>query len=71
MRKLQRLTESSKRVSDACKNAHPEIPWRELSGFRNVVVHDYLGIRIERILPIIQQDIPELKMKIRQILSPD
>jgi len=69
LRKLQLLTESSKRVSDACKAAHPEIPWRSLSGFRNVVVHDYLGIRTERILPIIRQDIPELKMRIRQILS--
>ena len=71
MRKLQLLTESSKRVSDTCKTAHPEIPWRELSGFRNVIVHDYLGIRIERIVPIVRQDIPALKSKILEILAPE
>ena len=69
LRKLQLLTESSKRVSVTCKAAHPEVRWNELAGFRNVVVHDYLGIRIERILPIVQQDIPQLRNQIQGILN--
>jgi uncharacterized protein with HEPN domain len=69
LRKLQLLTESSKRISATCKAAHPEVPWRELAGFRNVVVHDYLGIRVERILPIVGKDIPALKEQIHAILA--
>lgn len=69
VRRLQILTESSKRVSAALKAASPDVPWRELAGFRNVVVHDYLAISMERILPIISRDIPSLKEKLAAILA--
>jgi len=68
LRKLQILTESSMRVSAALKAAHSEISWRELAGFRNVVVHDYLGIRVERINPIVDHDLPKLKEQLQAIL---
>jgi uncharacterized protein with HEPN domain len=69
LRKLQLLTESSKRISAARKAAYPEVRWRELAGFRNVVVHDYLGLRAERILPIVAKDIPVLKEQLEAILA--
>ncbi len=69
LRKLQILAESSKRVSEARKTEFPQVRWRELAGFRNVVVHDYLGIRVERIMPIVSNDIPVLKAQILAILS--
>ena len=69
LRKLQILTESSMRVSVELKAAHNEISWRELAGFRNVVVHDYLGIRVERIGPMVNSDLPTLKGQIEAILS--
>jgi uncharacterized protein with HEPN domain len=68
LRKLQLLTESSKRISAACKAGHPEVPWRELAGFRNVVVHDYLGIRVDRITLIVAKDVPALKGQIEAII---
>jgi uncharacterized protein with HEPN domain len=69
LRRLQILTESSKRVSHELKAACPDVPWRELAGFRNVVVHDYLAISTERILPIVSRDIPSLKVKLATILA--
>jgi len=39
LRNLQTLAESSQRVSDARKAAHPEVAWRALAGFRNILVH--------------------------------
>ena len=69
LRKLQILAESSKRVSEVRKAEFSEVRWRELAGFRNVVVHDYLGIRVERILPIVRDDIPALKAQILAILA--
>lgn len=44
IRNLQTLTESSQRLSDRIKATEPQTPWRELAGFRNVIVHGYLGI---------------------------
>ncbi len=69
LRQLQMMTESSKRISEASKAANPQVPWRDLAGFRNVVVHDYLGIRVERITPIVKADLPLLKQQILAILS--
>ena len=69
LRRLQILTESSKRVSDELKAAYPDVLWRELAGFRNVVVHDYLAISTERILPIVSRDIPSLKENLATILA--
>ena len=44
IRNLQTLTESSQCLSDLIKATEPQVPWRELAGFRNVVVHGYLGV---------------------------
>jgi uncharacterized protein with HEPN domain len=43
LRNLQTLSEATQRLPDALKEAHPDIPWRDLSGFRNILVHNYLG----------------------------
>ena len=43
------MAESTQRVSEATRMRHPEINWRRIAAFRNVLVHDYLGIDIERI----------------------
>ena len=44
IRNLQTLAESSQRLSSEIKATEAQIPWRELSGFRNVIVHGYLGV---------------------------
>ena len=69
LRRLQILTESSKRVSEEVKTAHPDVPWRELAGFRNVVVHDYLAISGEQISQIIGRDIPKLREQLASLLA--
>jgi uncharacterized protein with HEPN domain len=61
LRELQTLAESTQRLSDELKKAHPEIPWESISGFRNVLVHDYLGIKPERIWEIIERDLPAFR----------
>jgi len=69
LRHLQILAESSKRVSEELKAVYEDVPWRELAGFRNVVVHDYLAISTERIVPIVRRDIPALKERLLAILA--
>jgi len=58
LRNLQVLAESTQRVSDALKSAHPEVSWYKISGFRNVLVHDYLGVDLERVWLIVERDLP-------------
>ena len=45
LRSLQTLAESTQRISEHLKTRHPEVDWQAIAGFRNVLVHDYLGIK--------------------------
>lgn len=68
MRVLQVMAESSQRLSDQAKSKCPEIDWRSISGFRNILVHDYLGgIDNELIWQVIKQELPLLKAALLKI----
>ena len=69
LRNLQTLAESTQHLSNALKAAHPEVNWRDISGFRNVLVHDYLGVDMDRVWEVVQRDLPDLKRKIAAILK--
>lgn len=60
IRNLQTLTESSQRLSDSIRATEPQVPWRELAGFRNVIVHGYLGIDLAAVWLVVEQDLPPL-----------
>jgi len=67
VRNLQTLAESSRRLSAAVKAKRPEVDWRSIAGFRNVAVHDYLGIDLDRIWDIVERDLPILRNAIEAI----
>ncbi len=69
LRELQELAESTQRLSSKLKESCPEVPWRFISGFRNVLVHDYLGLNLSRIREIIERDLPALRAAAESILS--
>lgn len=60
IRNLQTLAESSQRLSSEIKGTEPQIPWRELAGFRNVIVHGYLGVDLGAVWLVVEQDLPAL-----------
>ncbi len=68
MRNLQILAESTQRLSDSLKDKHPEVDWRNISGFRNVAVHEYLRIDVKTVWDIVEQDLPVLEKQIEAIL---
>jgi uncharacterized protein with HEPN domain len=70
VRNLQTLAESTQRLSDAFKQAHPDIDWRAIAGFRNVLVHDYLGVDVARVWQIIEKQLPRLKEQLPETPQP-
>ena len=68
IRNLQTLAESTQRLSDEAKERTAEIDWLKIAGFRNVLVHDYLGIDVERVWNIIEKDLPTLEAAIEKML---
>jgi len=69
IRNLQTLAESATRMSAPAKESCREVDWKGITGFRNVLVHDYLGVDLERIWLIIQRDIPVLKTAVERLLK--
>lgn len=67
IRNLQVLAESSKRTTASVKSRWPAVPWQEMTGFRNVLVHDYLGVDLEQVWEIVTLDLPSLKFQMEQI----
>jgi len=67
IRNLQVLAESSQRISDDMKLLHEDVAWRDISGFRNILVHDYLGIDCETIWSVVEQDIPALYQSLKKM----
>ena len=61
VRNLQTLAESSQRLSGPTKNSEPNIPWRAISGFRNILVHDYLGIDVSAIWQVVAVELAPLR----------
>lgn len=69
IRNLQTLTESSQRLSDEIKDTEPQIPWRELVGFRNVIVHGYLGVDLGAVWLVVEQDLPALSAALNRMAT--
>ena len=61
IRNLQVMAESSQRLSNEIKSQYPDIPWDDISGFRNILVHDYLGIDLDVIWSVVEQELPRLE----------
>ena len=49
IRNLEVIGEASRRVGAEYQAAHPEIPWREMAGLRNILIHDYESVNLEKI----------------------
>jgi uncharacterized protein with HEPN domain len=69
IRNLQLLSESTMRISDELQARHPEVEWFKIRGFRNVLVHDYLGVDLERVWNIIENDLPKLNSAVEKLIQ--
>jgi uncharacterized protein with HEPN domain len=69
LRNLQTMAESTQRLSDEAKESQPQIDWYKIAGFRNILVHDYLGIDIDTVWNIIEKELPALKGAIRVMME--
>lgn len=63
---LIQLGELCRIAEDSLLQAYPEIPWREMYGLRNRIVHDYEGVNFRLVWEIISEDIPELRKMIEK-----
>jgi uncharacterized protein with HEPN domain len=66
---LEIIGEATKSVSKELRAKHGQIPWKEIAGMRDKLIHDYLGISIERVWETVKKALPPLKQQISNILK--
>lgn len=66
---LMTIGEAVKNIPESTRMASPEVAWREISRFRDLVVHHYFGLKLEIVWGIIQNDAPLLAIQIQAILD--
>lgn len=66
---LAQIGELSGRISEAMQKEYAEIPWKQIKGMRNLIIHDYNGININILRETVANDIPILKEQIKEILQ--
>jgi uncharacterized protein with HEPN domain len=69
IRNLQVMGEAAKKVSTQARDAHPEIPWKDIAGMRDRVVHDYFGVSLDIVWDVVVNHIPPLRDKVRRAMS--
>lgn len=69
VRNLEIIGEATKRIPETIKQKHTNIEWKKISGMRDVLIHDYLGVDYERVWMAIINRIPELKKDIQNIVG--
>jgi uncharacterized protein with HEPN domain len=68
IRNFEVIGEAAKRIPEQFRAVHADIPWRLMAGFRDVLIHDYEGVDLERVWRIAKEDLPAVKTAITQIL---
>jgi uncharacterized protein with HEPN domain len=69
IRQLEIIGEATKNLSLNTTESYPQIPWKEIAGMRDKLIHVYFGVDLEEVWNTAKRDIPELKTVITVILE--
>ena len=69
IRQIEIIGEAVKRLSNDLKRQSPNIPWQDIAGMRDKLIHDYFGVDIDTVWLTAKKDIPQLKEEIKRIIE--
>jgi uncharacterized protein with HEPN domain len=67
IRKFEIICEAARNIPKSFRQKYPNIPWKEMVGFRDKLIHFYFGIKYEIVWDTIKTKLPELKLKLYKI----
>jgi uncharacterized protein with HEPN domain len=67
VRALEVISETTKKLPASLRESHPQVPWRQMAGMRDKLVHDYFGINAEVVWKTAVEDTPEIAAAPREI----
>lgn len=67
IRRIEIIGEAVKNIPDDIKEKYKDIPWRNIMGMRDILIHQYFGVDLELTWEVINNNIPELKKQISSV----
>ncbi len=69
VRQLEIIGEASRNLSEELCQRHSEVPWKQIIGMRNRIIHEYFDVDLEIVWEVAEKDLPDLKTQIQAILQ--
>ncbi len=69
IRQLEIIGEAVKRLAEELRAKHPRVPWQDIAGMRDKLIHGYFGVDLEKVWLTAQDDLPTLKAEVTEMLK--
>lgn len=69
IRALEIIGEAAKKIPEGTRCKYPDLPWREMAGMRDKLIHDYIGVNLEVVWKTVFEDLPALEQNLRKAIS--
>jgi len=69
IRQIEIIGEAAKHVSEGMRKKHPDVPWKDVAGMRDKLIHAYFGVDLAAVWNTVEKDLPPLKKNIGTILN--
>ena len=69
IRNFEIIGEATKRLSPELRSKYSDVPWQQMAGLRDVLIHDYLKVNLNLVWQIIEQNLSDLKRQVKAIIE--
>ena len=69
IRQLEIIGEATKRLSREVRAKYPNVPWQDMAGMRDKLIHDYFGVDLDAVWLTVRDDVPALKAHVARTLE--